>query len=107
MRRSPAGLDGLQVWLATNGASAQNFAGGWLMDQTAVGLLVVPLYDTLPDSERSSPRTKEELLLQQDEYDLATAVVLEKAERVPTAACAAEMAQWHAPDRPCPPFPEG
>ncbi|WP_370199270.1 hypothetical protein [Roseibium sp.] len=84
LRRSPAGLDGLQVWLATNGASAQNFAGGWLMDQTAVGLLVVPLYDTLPDSERSSPRTKEELLLQQDEYDLATAVVLEKAERVPT-----------------------
>ena len=39
LRRSPAGLDGLQVWLATNGASAQNFAGGWLMDQTAVGLL--------------------------------------------------------------------
>ncbi|GAB2186756.1 hypothetical protein [Roseibium sp. LAB1] len=84
LRRSPAGLDGLQVWLATNGASAQNFAGGWLMDQTSVGLLVVPLYDTLPDSDRSTPRTKEELLLQQDEYDLETAVISEKAERVPT-----------------------
>ncbi|WP_417712311.1 hypothetical protein [Roseibium aggregatum] len=84
LRRSPAGLDGLQVWLVKNGASAQNFAGGWLMDQTAVGLLVVPLYDTLPESGRSTPATKEELLQQQDEYDLDTIVISEKAERVPT-----------------------
>ncbi|MGX1499684.1 hypothetical protein ACSSV1_004744 [Labrenzia sp. MBR-25] len=84
LRRSPAGLDGLQVWLVKNGASAQNFAGGWLMDQTGVGLLVVPLYDTLPESGRDTPATKEELLQQQDEYDLDTIVISEKAERVPT-----------------------
>ncbi|TYC70089.1 hypothetical protein FMN63_09280 [Stappia sp. BW2] len=84
LRRSPAGLDGLQVWLVKNGASAQNFAGGWLMDQTSVGLLVVPLYDTLPETDRSTPGTKEELLQQQDEYDLETAVIAAKAERVPT-----------------------
>ena len=84
LRRSPAGLDGLQVWLSTNGISAQNFSGGWLMDQTSIGLLVVPVYDTALDQERNRPTTKEQLLQQQDEYDLELENIAEKAERVPT-----------------------
>ncbi|MEM5583566.1 hypothetical protein WNZ15_13960 [Roseibium sp. AS2] len=83
LRRSPAGFDGLQVWLAANGVSAQNFTGGWLMDQTAVGLLLIPLHDTRLDVARPRPVTTEELLRQQDEYDLLTPVITSKARRVP------------------------
>ncbi|MHA7775945.1 hypothetical protein [Roseibium sp. M-1] len=84
LRQSPAGLDGLQVWLASNRLSAQNFAGGWPIDETTVGLLIVPLYDTLPETDRVAPQTKEELLLQQDEFDLTASVINRKAERVTT-----------------------
>jgi len=84
LRRSPAGLDGLQIWLASNGVGAQNFSGGWLMDQTSVGLLIVPIYDTALNEERKPPTTKEELLAQQDEYDLTTSVISSKAKKVPT-----------------------
>lgn len=83
LRRSPSGLDGVQVWLASNGVSAQNFAGGWLIDQTSVGLLVVPVYDSELDKERPRPTSQEELILQQDEYDLASSVLRRKANRVP------------------------
>jgi len=84
LRQSPGGLDGLQVWLASNGVSAQNFTGGWLMDQTAIGLLIQPVYDSVLDEERDYPASKEELLLQQDEYDLTTGLLLNKARRVPS-----------------------
>ncbi|MBO6892187.1 MAG: hypothetical protein JJ866_09620 [Roseibium sp.] len=84
LRASPAGLDGLQVWLSSNGVSAQNFSGGWLMDQNSVGLLVLPLYDTRLDEDRIAPANKEELLQQQDEFDLESAQIFEKASKVPT-----------------------
>jgi hypothetical protein len=84
LRASPAGLDGLQVWLSSKKVSAQNFSGGWLMDQNSIGLLVLPVYDTALDQKRSYPATKEELLQQQDEYDLRTSVISEKAQKVPT-----------------------
>ncbi|MBN9673383.1 hypothetical protein [Roseibium aggregatum] len=84
LRQSPGGLDGLQVWLASNGVSAQNFTGGWLMDQTSIGLLIQPVYDTVLDKGRDYPATKEELLLQQDEYDLTRTLLLRKARRVPS-----------------------
>jgi hypothetical protein len=83
LRRSPSGLDGLQVWLAANDVSAQNFTGGWLIDETTVGLLVLPIYDTGLDQERARPTSPEELIFQQDEYDLASSVILQKASRVP------------------------
>ncbi len=84
LRSSPSGLDGLQIWLASNGVSALNFSGGWLIDQTAIGLLVLPVYDTFLDQERKAPETKEELLQQQDEYDLESRILAQKAERVPS-----------------------
>ncbi len=86
LRSSPAGLDGLQVWLSSNGVNARNFSGGWPIDQTAVGLLVVPLYDTDLDEARTFPETKEQLLFQQDEYDLSTSVIQIKASEVPVLA---------------------
>ena len=84
LRMSPSGLDGLQVWLTANDVKAQNFSGGWLIDQNSVGLLVVPLYDTSLDQARLPPTSKQALLLQQDEYDLLSEPLLEKAGRVPT-----------------------
>ncbi|KMW60116.1 hypothetical protein AIOL_000268 [Candidatus Rhodobacter oscarellae] len=84
LRSSPTGLDGLQLWLTAEGASAQNFTGGWPMDQTTVGLLVVPLYDTDLVRDRATPATKEELLFQQDEYDLVTEAIHSKQRKVPT-----------------------
>ena len=79
LRASPAGFNGLQIWLTSEGQSAQNFTGGWLIDRTNVGLLVLPLFDTLLDRERVSPRTKQELLFQQDESDQLLENILEKA----------------------------
>ncbi|WP_299478430.1 hypothetical protein [uncultured Roseibium sp.] len=84
LRSSPAGLDGLQIWLTSNDVTSYNFAGGWPIDQTTVDLLILPVYDTSLDNARTPPSTKEELLLQQDEYDLSTDVILTKARRVPT-----------------------
>ena len=84
LRSSPAGLNGLQVWLTSNGVTAYNFSGGWPIDQTTVDLLVLPVYDSALDEARTSPATKEELLVQQDEYDLGTEAILTKAQRVPT-----------------------
>ena len=86
LRASPSGFDGLQTWLTSEGVSAQSFLGGWQVDQNAVGLLVLPFFDTVPDSPRSHPTNKTELLFQQDEYDLEMEAVFEKARRVQTLA---------------------
>jgi hypothetical protein len=83
LRRSPSGLDGLQAWLSSNGVGAQSFAGGWLMDQTGVGLLIVPLYDTDLDTARTHAASEEDLLRQQDEYDLQRNIIAQKAAKVP------------------------
>lgn len=82
LRNSAAGLDGLQIWLSANGVSAQSFSGGWQIDQNAIGLLILPIYDTLPGQARTYPQTKEELLFQQDENDALYGVIHEKARRV-------------------------
>lgn len=84
LKSSPSGFDGLRVWLNANDVSAQSFLGGWPVDQDTVGLLVQPVFDTALDVDRVHPRTKEELLAQQDEYDLRLDAVLEKASRVQT-----------------------
>lgn len=84
LRSSPAGLDGLRTWLVAQGHSVQNFSGGWSLDGDELGLIIVPLYDTELDVERREPRTQDELLMQQDEYDLAVAPILTKASRVTT-----------------------
>lgn len=84
LRASPSGFDGLQIWLTSKGVSTQSFLGGWQVDQNSVGLLVMPLYDTVLDRSRSQPLTKTELLYQQDEYDLDLAVIKRKTRLVPT-----------------------
>lgn len=84
LRSSASGLDGLRVWLSSEGVDAQNFLGGWPVLAEEVGLLVVPLYDTDLGRDRAPPRTKEELVFQQDEYDLAWSPIWDKADMVPT-----------------------
>lgn len=84
LRSSPAGLDGLRAWLVSEGQSVQNFSGGWPLNEDETGLLVIPLYDTRLDEQRNRPQSSQELIMQQDEYDLAAAPILEKARRVNT-----------------------
>ncbi len=78
LRSSPLGFDGLRVWLASEGQSAQVFTGGWTIDPDSVGVLVVPLYDTDLSARREPPQTKEELLFQQDKYDLSLTPISQK-----------------------------
>ena len=84
LRSSPAGLDGLRVWLSHEGLNVQNFSGGWPLNTEDVGLLIVPLYDTRLSDRRTPPQTKEELLAQQDEFDLWEDVTREKARKTKT-----------------------
>ncbi len=93
LRSSASGLDGLQIWLASNDIGARNFSGGWPIDQTTIGLLIVPLYDTGLDENRTLPDTKKKLLLQQDEYDLTIRPLLGKARTVPALAV---MPKWRS-----------
>lgn len=82
LRSSPVGFDGLKPWLNGQGIETRTFAGGWLIDESSIGLLVVPLHDTVLDQPRRQPATKKELLMQPDEYDLPLGQILAKADRV-------------------------
>lgn len=84
LRSSPTGLDGLQIWLTRSGQETQSFTGGWPLDAEGIGLQIIPLYDTQLDVRRESPQSQEELLFQQDEYDLRTEIIIEKAAEVPS-----------------------
>lgn len=84
LRASVSGMDGLQDWLSSQEISAQSFAGGWQFEESSVGLLVMPLYDSDLTAQRRAPQTTEDLIFQQDEYDLFYDTVVEKAGRVPT-----------------------
>ena len=84
LRTSPVGFDGLQIWLNDQGLSAQSFSGGWLLQPDSIGLLVIPLHDTFPESALVPPTTTEELLFQQDEDDVDWSALREKIARVPT-----------------------
>jgi hypothetical protein len=84
LRGSPVGLNGLQVWLSSQEQESQSFVGGWRLNTDTIGLLVVPLYDTDLTADRDLPQSQQELIVQQDEYDLLLNVVQDKAREVPT-----------------------
>ena len=84
LRSSPAGFDGLQAWLSSEDVEAQSFSGGWLLDSERYGLLIVTVFDRDLTSSRVAPKTKEEFLLQQDEYDLWLDALTDKLDRVPS-----------------------
>lgn len=84
LRSSPAGLNGLQVWLSSDRLTTRSFAGGWPLNADEVGLLVLPLYDTALDAPRSQPRSEKELIGQHDEYDLQIGPIRYKAKTIPT-----------------------
>ncbi|MEJ8561930.1 hypothetical protein QTO30_12380 [Yoonia sp. GPGPB17] len=79
LRSSASGMDGLDIWLSSEGHDAQSFAGGWTINAETLGLVITPLYDSDLSEQRVSPTTQEELLLQQDEYDLWLWQVEERA----------------------------
>lgn len=81
LRKSAVGFDGLQIWLTAEAQSARSFTGGWTIDPGTVGLLVQPIYDARHTSRREPPRTKEELLMQEEEFDQRVATVLEKSRK--------------------------
>ncbi len=84
LRSGPVGFDGLQDWLVSQGSEAQSFAGGWTIDQSTVGLLVLPMFDSDLNADRTAPGTREELAYQQDETDLTLGVIRAKVRAVPT-----------------------
>lgn len=84
LRSSASGLDGLPVWLSSEGLDAQNFLGNWPVPAEEIGFLIVPLYDTDLDAEREAPRTEEDLIAQTDEYDLSWSPLWDKTDLVPT-----------------------
>lgn len=84
LRSSPVGLDGLQLWLASEGGSAQSFTGGWLLDPSGIGLLVLPMYDTRPGEDRDPPLDTQALLFQEDESDLDWQAIQDKITTVPS-----------------------
>lgn len=84
LRHSPTGLDGLAIWLRDHDQITRNFAGGWVIDPDTVGLRLLPLYDSDITAPRIPPKTQQELLFQQDEYDQKKSIVVEKIKAVPT-----------------------
>ncbi|MEM9044590.1 MAG: hypothetical protein AAGC81_07825 [Pseudomonadota bacterium] len=92
LRDSPSGLNGLAVWLKSQEIEAQNFFGGWPVETEAVGMNIIPLYDTDLDRDRSLPETQEELLFQVDEYDLSSGAIRNKLRLVPSMVI---LPKWH------------
>ncbi|MCF2903861.1 hypothetical protein L0666_02580 [Octadecabacter sp. CECT 8868] len=84
LRSSPTGLDGLQIWLSSDDQTVRSFTGGWPLNADDIGLLMLPFYDTDLANLRTLPRSEEELIAQQDEYDLRLGPILAKINEVPT-----------------------
>ena len=81
---SPSGFDGLSIWLKSQNIDAQVFNGGWPIDKSEIGFLVLPIYDSDPRRDRQRPRTKEELLFQQDENDIFDRSIIQRINLVPS-----------------------
>lgn len=84
LRKSPVGFDGLHAWVATEGQPVRSFTGGWSSDPAVIGLRVLPIYDTNLSQRRVAPKSKEEYLMQSDEYDLRESIAQRKGEIVQT-----------------------
>lgn len=84
LRKSPAGFDGLHAWVATEGQPVRSFTGGWSSDPEVIGLRILPIFDTDLSNRRTTPSSKEEYLMQSDEYDLRESIAQRKGEIVQT-----------------------
>jgi hypothetical protein len=84
LRASAVGLDGLQIWLSSEGIQTQTYLGGWPLLVADTGLLILPLYDTALDNPRTPATGEREMIYQPDERDLSTVPVLTKADSIPT-----------------------
>ncbi len=84
LRDSATGFNGLDRWLNSQGHVTQSFTGGWPLDRDTVGLLIQPIYDTYPDTDRSAAKTEQEFLLQPEEFDQSLEIIHDKAQSVPS-----------------------
>lgn len=82
--RSAMGFQGLVTWLKDQDVEARTFTGGGGMVRDALGLRILPLYDTDLTVDADSPETPEERLFQTTQRDLDRRVVQQKIQRQPT-----------------------
>lgn len=84
LRSGATGFDGLVHFLRSEDADARIFTGGWSVNADAIGLNIVPVFDTKPDVARNTPRNERELLMQSDENDLQSWEIRARAEKAKT-----------------------
>ena len=84
LQTSPLGFDGLSIWLTENEIEAGTFRGGFGLSPDQIGLRILPLYDLDLNTRRTDPSTKEELLFQQEEVDIARDVISQKIGDLPS-----------------------
>ncbi|MEM7742747.1 MAG: hypothetical protein AAF409_03465 [Pseudomonadota bacterium] len=82
--RSAIGTRGLIEWLKDQDIEARGFTGGGQMARNAVGLRILPLYDTDLRASSDEPETADQLLMQTTQRDLWHGVVEAKIRRQPT-----------------------
>jgi hypothetical protein len=91
--RAATGFDGLRHWLAANGQEARGFAGGYPIDAEAIGLRVLPVFDTMPDFVSDPPRDLREELLDDSERDIGWDILQRKVAAAPTLVI---LPKWRA-----------
>lgn len=82
--RSAIGFAGLQAWLEQSGIAARIVSRRETVDETQVGLRVLPLFDGNLAEARVPPKTESEALAEQDQIDVDAQIVLRKIYRLNT-----------------------
>ncbi len=91
--RSPIGLAGLYYWLNDQNIPVRTRLTNHTIRSDSVGVLVVPVHDTVLNAPRSVPKTPMEQIQSETEYDLSRNLLLAKANRVPTMIV---LPKWRA-----------
>lgn len=91
--RSPAGFEGLALWLESQDVEARMFRGGDSLTEERVGLRVLGLHDA--DLEVAAPRaeTKRERLRADTQREIFGRIVVRKAESLPSLVI---LPKWRA-----------
>ena len=84
LERAATGLQGLVAWLKKNDEDARIFQGGQPLIRDSVSLRILPLYDTDLRKGRPPPETREDVIAQTTDRDLARHVFRGKVADLPT-----------------------
>lgn len=91
--RSPIGLAGLYYWLNDQNIPVRTRLTNHTIQSDSVGVLVVPVHDTVLSAPRSVPETPMEQIQSETENDISRNILIEKANRVPTMIV---LPKWRA-----------